>query len=328
MAGTARVIAASNRAAAGVYADRAGPVIAEWLRDRGYETPDPAVVPDGAPVGELLRGAVADGVHVVITTGGTGINPTDRTPDVTAEVLDRPIPGLAEAIRTAGLPQVPTAVLSRGLAGVAASTLVVNLPGSTGGVRDGLDVLDGVLEHAVDQLRGGDHAGSDGGAGGAPESGQHHGDADHHGEADYHGEAAVLCAKVTQQPVSVSELGDLVGHRAAGAVVTFGGVVRDHDAGRGVRELEYVGHPSASEVIAQVAQDIAGKFPGVRGVATAHRVGVLAIGDVALGCAVAAEHRGQAFEACSDLVDEVKRQLPIWKRQVFDDGEQEWVNCP
>jgi molybdenum cofactor synthesis domain-containing protein len=153
----ARVITASNRAAAGVYPDRGGPIIVEWLRTHGYATPDPAVVPDGEPVGEALRAAVADGVDVVITTGGTGISPTDATPEVTRAVLDYEVPGLADAIRTAGAPTVPTAVLSRGLAGVAGRTLVVNLPGSTGGVRDGIAVLVGVLDHAVDQLRGGDH---------------------------------------------------------------------------------------------------------------------------------------------------------------------------
>jgi molybdenum cofactor synthesis domain-containing protein len=153
----ARVVTASNRAAAGVYADRGGPIIVGWLRDRGYTTPDPTVVPDGEPVGAALRAAVADGVDVAITTGGTGISPTDATPEVTRGVLDYEVPGLADAIRAAGAPTVPTAVLSRGLSGVAGRTLVVNLPGSTGGVRDGLAVLAGVLDHAVDQLRGGDH---------------------------------------------------------------------------------------------------------------------------------------------------------------------------
>lgn len=153
----ARVVTASNRAAAGVYADRGGPLIVEWLRGRGYRTPDPAVVPDGGPVGDALRAAVTDGVDVVITTGGTGISPTDATPEVTREVLDYEVPGLADAIRDAGAPAVPTAVLSRGLAGVAGRTLVVNLPGSAGGVRDGIGVLDKVLDHAVDQLHGGDH---------------------------------------------------------------------------------------------------------------------------------------------------------------------------
>jgi molybdenum cofactor synthesis domain-containing protein len=154
---TARVITASNRASAGVYADSGGPVIVAWLRERGYDCPDAAVVPDGEPVGEALRAAVDDGADVVITTGGTGISPTDATPEVTRALLDYEVPGLADAIRAAGAPTVPTAVLSRGLSGVVGRTLVVNLPGSTGGVRDGLTVLDGVLDHAVDQLRGGDH---------------------------------------------------------------------------------------------------------------------------------------------------------------------------
>jgi molybdenum cofactor synthesis domain-containing protein len=153
----AQVIVASNRAWAGVYADSSGPILVTGLRQLGFEVGDPVVVPDGDPVGEAIRAAVADGVEAVITSGGTGITPTDRTPDVTRAILDYEIPGIAEAIRAHSRDRVPTAALSRGLAGVAGRTIVVNLPGSTGGARDGLAVLRSVLVHAVEQLGGGDH---------------------------------------------------------------------------------------------------------------------------------------------------------------------------
>ena len=153
----ARVIVASNRAWAGVYADTSGPILVAGLRQLGFEVDDPVVVPDGEPVGEALRAAVDDGVDAVITSGGTGITPTDRTPDVTRPLLDYEIPGIAEAVRAYSRDRVPGAALSRGLAGVAARTLVVNLPGSTGGARDGLAVLGPILSHAVEQLHGGDH---------------------------------------------------------------------------------------------------------------------------------------------------------------------------
>lgn len=309
------VVVASNRAAAGVYPDRTGPVIVSWLRERGFETADPVVVADGAPVHDAVAGAVASGVDVVLTTGGTGITPTDRTPEAVEPLLDRRLPGLADAIRAAGLPAVPTAVLSRGLAGVAGRTLVVTLPGSTGGVRDGLGVLDGVLDHAVDQLHGSDHGGSgDAGAvstatGAAPR-----------------GAAAVLRAIVTQEQLDVDEHARLVSADVTGAVVTFAGVVRDHDGGRGVRALDYSGHPTAAEVIAKVATDVAAAHPGAHAMAVSHRLGPLAIGDAALACAVSAGHRGEAFAACTALVDEVKLRLPVWKRQEFADGTEEWVN--
>jgi len=154
----ARVIVASNRAWAGVYADSSGPILVSGLRQLGFEVDDPVVVPDGEPVGEAVRAAVADGVDAVVTSGGTGITPTDRTPDVTRPLLDYEIPGIAEAVRAYSRDRVPTSALSRGLAGVAGRTLIVNLPGSTGGARDGLAVLSPILAHAVEQLRGGDHA--------------------------------------------------------------------------------------------------------------------------------------------------------------------------
>jgi molybdopterin synthase catalytic subunit len=138
----------------------------------------------------------------------------------------------------------------------------------------------------------------------------------------------VVRAAVVERPLSVDEHAELVSDVAAGAVVTFSGVVRNHDGGRDVEELEYSGHPSAERVIRQVADEIAARATGVRAIAVSHRIGPLRIGDVALACAVAADHRQEAFQVCAELVDEVKRQLPIWKRQVFADGTDEWVNCP
>src|SRR6201987_709913 len=162
----ALAITVSNRASAGVYEDRSGPVLVELLRSAGCDVVDgPLVIPDGEAVEQVLRDAVSAGYDVAVTTGGTGLTPTDQTPEMTRRVIDREVPGIAEALRSTGAAAgVPSAILSRGLAGIAGRTLIVNLPGSSGGVRDGMAVLAPVLGHAVSQINGGDHVRSDSGA--------------------------------------------------------------------------------------------------------------------------------------------------------------------
>ena len=138
----------------------------------------------------------------------------------------------------------------------------------------------------------------------------------------------VVRAALTDQPITLAEHQDLVSHQAAGAagaIVGFVGMIRDHDEGRQVVRLEYSAHPSAAGVIAEVVADVAAQSTGVRAVAASHRIGVLEIGEAALVVAVAADHRQAAFATCAQLVDAIKARLPVWKRQFFADGTDEWV---
>ncbi|GAB3234555.1 MogA/MoaB family molybdenum cofactor biosynthesis protein [Glycomyces halotolerans] len=152
------MVVASNRAATGVYEDTSGPLLTEGLRSSGIEVDRLVVVPDGDPVEAALRAAVADGVDLVVTSGGTGLTSQDLTPEMTHRVVDFEVPGIAEAIRAAGLAKTPHAALSRGICGVGGKTLIVNLAGSTGAAKDALTVLTpALIEHAVSQLHDGDH---------------------------------------------------------------------------------------------------------------------------------------------------------------------------
>ncbi|PFG43899.1 molybdenum cofactor synthesis domain-containing protein [Isoptericola jiangsuensis] len=317
----AAVVVASDRAAAGVYADRSGPAAAGWFTTHGWDVLPVVVVPDGEPVRDALL-ELLDGdapPDVIVTSGGTGIAASDSTPEATLTVLDREVPGVAELVRARSLAPtdpakkaVPAAALSRGVAGVAGRALVVNLPGSVGGLLDGLDALADVLPHAVDQLAGHDHPGP------AP-------------AATPEGESVVLRADVVDSPLDTlhGELAALVRDDACGAVATFVGHVRDHDEGRGVTALHYEAHPDAATVLHAVAQRVARRVAATTGdrlrVAVVHRYGSLDVGDVAVVAAVASGHRQAAFTCAADLVEELKAEVPIWKEQGFDDGTSEWV---
>ena len=154
----ALVITSSNRAARGEWEDTSGPILVAGLQDLGLEVVGPRVVADGEPFRAALEHGVAEAFDLILTTGGTGHTPQDVTPEMTQTVIERESPGLAEAVRSYGVSAgIPTAILSRGVAGIAGSTLVVNLPGSPGGCRDGIAALSPVLPHTLDQIHGGDH---------------------------------------------------------------------------------------------------------------------------------------------------------------------------
>ncbi len=154
----ALVITSSNRAARGEWEDTSGPILVAGLQDLGLEVVGPRVVADGEPFRAALEHGVAEAFDLILTTGGTGHTPQDVTPEMTQTVIERESPGLAEAVRSYGVSAgIPTAILSRGVAGIAGSTLVVNLPGSPGGCRDGIAALGPVLPHTLDQIHGGDH---------------------------------------------------------------------------------------------------------------------------------------------------------------------------
>lgn len=285
----ARVIVCSDSAAAGHTEDTTGPVLVAGLQELGCDVDGPVVVPDDvAAIADAIAAAEAD---VIVCTGGTGLGPRDVTPDAVLSLIDRELPGFGEAFRARGRAQTPLADLSRAVAGTRAGTLLVAIPGSHGAVADGLAVLGPLLEHAHHVIAGADHRGL-----------------------------------VRSTPITTAELEAAVRRPDAGAVVVFEGRVRDHDHGRAVESLTYEGHPDAEAVLRAVVAE-AHDQPGVISAASLHRVGDLAIGDLAFTAAVSAAHRGEAFAACAWLVDEVKRRLPVWKLQRFDDGTEEWVNC-
>jgi len=317
------VIACSDSAAAGVAADTSGPLAAGLLADLGHEVTRVTVVPDDAgTIAAAVRAAIAEGARVVVLTGGTGAGPRDVTPEALRSGGLRELPGLGEAIRAASRERVPAADLSRTLGGILDGAVVLALPGSPGGVRDGLAAVGALLEHAVAMASGGGHH-----IRRDPPRVMDSVRAVDHIHDTQTGITTGDADMVTADAISEAQVAAQVSRAAAGAVVTFAGVVRDHDRGRTVTSLHYEGHPDAGRVLAEVIAEALDR-PGVLAAAARHRTGDLAIGDLAFVAAVSAAHRGEAFAACAWLVDAAKARLPIWKHQHFADGTDEWVNSP
>lgn len=305
------VITCSDSAAAGEAVDASGPLAARLLERLGHEVHAAVVVPDDEErIGRAVGAAIDSGARIVVCTGGTGAGPRDVTPEALQALGLRELPGLGEAIRAASRQAVPAADLSRAMGGVLRGCMVLALPGSPGGVRDGLAAVGGLLRHAA--------AIADGGGHGGPGTRM---------PATAVPPADAADDLVGPAPLDLAALSADVAQPGAGATVTFAGVVRDHDGGRRVSGLAYEGHPDASRVLREVLAETRTR-PGVLGAAARHRLGDLAIGELAFAAAVSGAHRSEAFAACAWLVDEAKARLPIWKHQRFADGTEEWVGSP
>lgn len=311
------VITCSDSVSDGSAPDESGPLAADLLGELGHEVAGVIVVPDeSSQICSAVVDALAKDARIVVLTGGTGAGPRDVTPEALRSAGLRELPGFGEAIRAASRDRVPTTDLSRSLGGTLGGGLVLALPGSPGGVRDGLHAVGGILQHAAQMARGAGHA----------ERGvlrQRH-------TCGRPGAAAIpdsTRSLVSADPLDQAIVTTQVQGSAAGAVVSFTGVVRDHDGDRAVTWLRYESHPDAGLILDDVLAE-ARRLPGVLGAAARHRVGDLQIGDVAFAAAVSAAHRSEAFHACAWLVDAAKERLPIWKHQHFADGSTEWVNSP
>lgn len=339
------VITVSDRCSAGIREDLSGPLAVKMLGEAGFEA-QLTLVPDGIEsVQEALQAAITAGARAVITTGGTGPTQRDLTPEGTAKVIDRYMPGISEGIRRAGESSTKYSVISRGLSGIVDATgehqscIVVNLPGSQGGVKDGITYLAPLLEHLLEQIDVATSLPDDSNSSCQPDTAATSGcgctttpaapATTKHASTSVSNVAlaATGVSGVQREPLELQPLIDAVAAPAMGAVLNFVGQVRDHDpeVDGVVSGLSYSAHPDADRILTECVARVVRDFPEPVRVAAVHRIGDLAVGDAALLVCAASAHRKAAFEACSKTVEEIKRTVPIWKKQHTADGQSEWV---
>lgn len=309
------VITVSDRCTRGLREDVSGPLATELLSEHGEVLPITVVADEVAEIQQAILGALDAGVEIVFTSGGTGLTSRDVTPEATEPLLAKRAIGIEDALRDN--PKVPTAKLSRGLCGVVEHggkrAFIINAPGSPGGVKDAVRVLAPLLAHICDQLLDGDHP--------DPHALATH--AVQNSSASDLQDAEVIVADVVDEEIDVQLLAESVRDDRAGATAIFDGRVRNHDGGKGVEGIEYEAHPSADETMQRIAHELA-KQSGAIKIAVLHRTGKLAVRDVAFAAAVSAAHRKEAFGILERLVERVKQELPVWKKQSFSDGTSEW----
>ncbi|WRS30103.1 molybdenum cofactor biosynthesis protein MoaE [Actinomycetaceae bacterium MB13-C1-2] len=323
------VITVSDRVARGEREDLSGPRAVELLSRYG-DIVEQAVVSDGTEsVADAITRSARGKADVIFTTGGTGITGRDLTPEATAGLVKKRLTGLEARVRD--MASTPYSVLSRGVIGIidegVGPALVINAPGSQGGVADAIDAIGPLLDHIVDQMNDGDHAVRT--VMGSPSSSHFHAHEEITRRVQNRGvndgtDASVVLAGVTGQAINMDELLKAVDDRTAGAVVSFCGQVRNHDDGRAVGSIDYQAHPDADKVIERVAYEVSASS-GACKIAVIHREGHLEVGDVALGAAVSASHRAEAFRLLEEVIERVKMELPVWKKQQFEDGSHEWT---
>lgn len=324
------VITVSDRSFRGTREDVSGQRAYDLLATLGSVVFRTLVPDETTPIQNSVIQAVDAGADIIITTGGTGITRRDRTPDAVGSLLSYDIPGLPELIRSTS--HVRTAALTRSCAGVVdhegRRSCVICLPGSPTGVTEGISCLSPLFHHIVEQLNDADHpthaavtrqlAKLD------REDTHNTSEKNLREDHAFSGtEGGVVTAKIQDTEISMAELEAAVTSDRAGAVLSFCGQVRNHDQGQPVESIDYAAHPNAAEVLHTIAGEVA-QTAGLCSVAVIHRYGHLEVGEVALGTAISAEHRHEAYEAMETLINRIKLELPVWKKQKFTEGGSQW----
>ncbi len=303
---SAGVLVVSDRASTGERPDEVGPVLRSLLEKSGFSVARLSVVPDDrSAIESVLREWTAtERLDLVLTTGGTGLGPRDVTPEAIRSIADRLLDGIAELMRHRGFAKTPLAALSRQVAAQVGRSLVLALPGSPSGAIDSFDAVAPILTHALEMISG--------------NSASH----DHPKQA----QTPVIISGIRSEALDSASLLDAIRNEASGAVVSFEGVARSPSEGKVVDHLFYEAYePAATRKLEEIASDAANRY-GLQGAIAVHRTGIVKPGEVIVVTAAAAPHRNEAFEAAREVIERIKEEAPIWKKEVFEDGER-WVGA-